>query len=155
MLQGAPEAYQQAYIEREGKDEEAFWEELFGYAQQNKTIIVMAAGNDNVMTGFDPFQRSQTTIKVGATTPDGQKAEFSNYGSHTTLYAQGEELKVARPGSQSEVMQGTSFSAPIVSAFMIALKAKYPDYDGDQLLAELLKNTQRKHNLTILHNKTF
>jgi len=53
------------------------------------------------------------------------------------------------------VMQGTSFSAPIVSAFMIALKAKYPDYDGDQLLAELLKNTQRKYNLTILHNKTF
>lgn len=155
MLQGAPDSYQQAYIEREGKDEEAFWEELFGYAQQNKTIIVMAAGNDNVMTGFDPFQRSQTTIKVGATTPDGQKAEFSNYGSYTTLYAQGEELKVARPGSQSEVMQGTSFSAPIVSAFMIALKAKYPDYDGDQLLAELLKNTQRKHNLTILHNKTF
>lgn len=155
MLQGMPEAYQQDYINEEGKDEEAFWKELFGYAQQNKTMIVMAAGNDNMMTGFDPFQRAATTIKVGATTADGYKAAFSNYGAYTTLYAQGEELKVARPGGQSEVLQGTSFSAPIVSAFMIALKAKYPNYDSSQLRAELLKNTEKKHNLIILHNKTF
>ena len=154
-LQGFSEDFQRTYIAQEGKDEEAFWKELFGYAQQNKTIIVIAAGNDNVMTGFDPFQRAETTIKVGATTLEGQKASFSNYGEYTTLYAQGEDLKVASTDNQTEVLQGTSFSAPIVSAFVIALKTKYPDYDSTQLIAELLKNTENKYNLIILHNKTF
>ena len=154
-LQNFSEAFQQTYINEEGKDEEAFWKELFSYAQQNKTMIVMAAGNDNVMTGFDPFQRSETTIKVGATTLEGQKAPFSNYGKYTTLYAQGEELKVASMGNRVEILQGTSFSAPIVSAFVIALKTKYPNYSSSLLMNELLKNTEKKHNLTILHNKTF
>ena len=154
-LEGTPEAFQKAYIENEGKDEEAFWKELFQYAEQNKTVVVLAAGNDNVLTGFDPFQRSEITIKVGAVNKNNQKADFSNYGAYTTLYAPGEELKVALAGGGTEITQGTSFAAPIVSAFLIALRTKYPQLSAKELIAQLMKNTTEKNQLTILYNKTF
>ncbi len=154
-LEGTPEAFQKAYIENEGKDEEAFWKELFQYAEQNKTVVVLAAGNDNVLTGFDPFQRSEITIKVGAVNKNNQKADFSNYGAYTTLYAPGEDLKVALAGGGTEVTQGTSFAAPIVSAFLIALRTKYPQLSAKELIAQLMKNTTEKNQLTILYNKTF
>lgn len=154
-LEGTPEAFQKAYIENEGKDEEAFWKELFQYAEQNKTVVVLAAGNDNVLTGFDPFQRSEITIKVGAVNKNNQKADFSNYGAYTTLYAPGEDLKVALAGGGTEVTQGTSFAAPIVSAFLVALKTKYPQLSAKELIAQLMKNTTEKNQLTILYNKTF
>ncbi|WP_311456436.1 S8/S53 family peptidase [uncultured Capnocytophaga sp.] len=154
-LEGTPEAFQKAYIDNEGKDEEAFWKELFQYAEQNKTVVVLAAGNDNVLTGFDPFQRSEITIKVGAVNKNNQKADFSNYGAYTTLYAPGEELKVALAGGGTEITQGTSFAAPIVSAFLIALRTKYPQLSAKELIAQLMKNTTEKNQLTILYNKTF
>ena len=154
-LEGTPEAFQKAYIDNEGKDEEAFWKELFQYAEQNKTVVVLAAGNDNVLTGFDPFQRSEITIKVGAVNKNNQKADFSNYGAYTTLYAPGEELKVALAGDGTEITQGTSFAAPIVSAFLIALRTKYPQLSAKELIAQLMKNTTEKNQLTILYNKTF
>lgn len=154
-LEGTPEAFQKAYIENEAKDEEAFWKELFQYAEQNKTVVVLAAGNDNVLTGFDPFQRSEITIKVGAVNKNNQKADFSNYGAYTTLYAPGEELKVALAGGGTEITQGTSFAAPIVSAFLIALRTKYPQLSAKELIAQLMKNTTEKNQLTILYNKTF
>lgn len=154
-LEGTPEAFQKAYIDNEGKDEEAFWKELFQYAEQNKTVVVLAAGNDNVLTGFDPFQRSEITIKVGAVNKNNQKADFSNYGAYTTLYAPGEDLKVALAGGGTEVTQGTSFAAPIVSAFLIALRTKYPQLSAKELIAQLMKNTTEKNQLTILYNKTF
>ena len=154
-LEGTPEAFQKAYIDNEGKDEEAFWKELLQYAEQNKTVVVLAAGNDNVLTGFDPFQRSEITIKVGAVNKNNQKADFSNYGAYTTLYAPGEELKVALAGGGTEITQGTSFAAPIVSAFLIALRTKYPQLSAKELIAQLMKNTTEKNQLTILYNKTF
>ena len=154
-LEGTPEAFQKAYIDNEAKDEEAFWKELFQYAEQNKTVVVLAAGNDNVLTGFDPFQRSEITIKVGAVNKNNQKADFSNYGAYTTLYAPGEELKVALAGGGTEITQGTSFAAPIVSAFLIALRTKYPQLSAKELIAQLMKNTTEKNQLTILYNKTF
>ena len=154
-LEGTPEAFQKAYIDNEGKDEEAFWKELFQYAEQNKTVVVLAAGNDNVLTGFDPFQRSEITIKVGAVNKNNQKADFSNYGAYTTLYAPGEELKVALAGGGTEITQGTSVAAPIVSAFLIALRTKYPQLSAKELIAQLMKNTTEKNQLTILYNKTF
>ena len=154
-LEGTPEAFQKAYIDNEAKDEEAFWKELFQYAEQNKTVVVLAAGNDNVLTGFDPFQRSEITIRVGAVNKNNQKADFSNYGAYTTLYAPGEELKVALAGDGTEITQGTSFAAPIVSAFLIALRTKYPQLSAKELIAQLMKNTTEKNQLTILYNKTF
>ena len=154
-LEGTPEAFQKAYIDNEAKDEEAFWKELFQYAEQNKTVVVLAAGNDNVLTGFDPFQRSEITIKVGAVNRNNQKADFSNYGAYTTLYAPGEELKVALAGGGTEITQGTRFAAPIGSAFLIALRTKYPQLSAKELIAQLMKNTTEKNQLTILYNKTF
>ena len=86
---------------------------------------------------------------------NNQKADFSNYGAYTTLYAPGEQLKVALAGGGTEITQGTSFAAPIVSAFLIALRTKYPQLSAKELIAQLMKNTTEKNQLTILYNKTF
>ena len=150
-----PETYQKDYIKNGAKDEESFWKELFSYAENNKTIIVLAAGNDGILTGFDPMARAENTIKVGAVNEYDQKSDFSNYGTLTTIYAQGENVKVASPNQQTEILQGTSFSAPIVSAFIAALKSKYPQYTSTQIIEELKRNTVQQNQLTILYNKTF
>ena len=147
--------YQQDFIKNGAKDEESFWKELFNYCEKNKTVIVLAAGNDNVLTGFDPLQRAETTIKVGAVNEHNQKTDFSNYGALTTLYAQGENVKVAHSGNTTEITQGTSFSAPIVSAFVVALKTKFPKHSGAEIIELLKQNTIVHNQLRILYNKTF
>lgn len=150
-----PEPYQQEFIKNGAKDEETFWKELFAYSEKNKTIIVLAAGNDNMLTGFDPLQRAENTIKVGAVDEHNRKSKFSNYGTLTTVYAQGENIKVASTGNQTEIIQGTSFAAPIVTAFVVALKSKYPQFSSSQIIAELKKNTIYQQQLAVLYNKTF
>ena len=108
-----------------------------------------------MLTGFDPLQRAENTIKVGAVDEHNRKSKFSNYGTLTTLYAQGENIKAASTGNQTEITQGTSFAAPIVTAFVVALKSKYPQFSSSQIIAELKKNTIYQQQLAVLYNKTF
>ncbi|MDG4950761.1 S8 family serine peptidase [Weeksellaceae bacterium KMM 9724] len=149
-----PIAYQENFIGNGAKDEEAFWKELFEYAENNKTICVLAAGNDNILTGFDPFQRSKETIKVGAIDSNGQKASFSNFGKNTTIYAPGVEIFGAKPNRQFEPQSGTSMAAPIVSGFVGLLKSVDKNRDFDQINKLLIKNSEIQNGLRVLTYKT-
>lgn len=145
---------QQNYMEFGAKDEESFWNEVFAYAEKNKTICVLAAGNSSMLTGVDPFQRSPKTVKVGAVDQNAQKADFSNYGNFTTLFAPGKDILGAKPGIQFEMMDGTSMAAPIVSGFIALLKAKNSTKTNSEILALLQSNTEKINNLEILKYKT-
>ncbi|MEJ5964222.1 S8 family peptidase [Pedobacter immunditicola] len=145
---------QEAFIKDGAVDETAFWKELFAYARKNKTVCVIAAGNSNQLTGFDPFQRSESTIKVGALDKNGHVASFSNYGKYTTLFAPGVDIIGAKPGNQSEMLDGTSMASPIVAGYIGLLKAKSPNATYEEIFQQLLANTAIANGNKVLKNKT-
>lgn len=141
---------QKDYINSSAKDEEEFWGDLFKYANDKNVTCVLAAGNSNIMTGFDPFQRAKNTIKVGAVDKNGNKATFSNYGANTTIYAPGTNIFGAKPGNSYEILQGTSMAAPIISGLVGLIKSKNKNTTNQQILKNLNRNTINKNNLKIV-----
>ena len=148
-----PENIQQQFIKNGAKDEEEFWDNLFQYAEEKKVLCVIAAGNSHLLTGFDPFQRSRYTIKVGAIDKTGNPADFSNYGPLTTLYAPGTNIFAAKPGNLYESLDGTSMAAPIVSGFVAVLKARNPEKSNQEIREMLLENTVNINGIKVLMNK--
>jgi subtilisin family serine protease len=79
-----------------------------------------------------------------------KKADFSNYGSFTTIYAPGTHILGAKPNNQYEYLDGTSMASPIVSGFIALLKSQHKNADFSQIFALLNKNTTQINNLNIL-----
>jgi subtilisin family serine protease len=142
---------QKDYINSSAKDEEEFWNDLFNYANENNTTCVIAAGNSNILTGFDPFQRSKNTIKVGAFDNNQSKANFSNFGPNTTIYAPGTNIFGAKPGNSYEVLQGTSMAAPIVSGFVGLLKSMNKNLTNQQIISIINRNSFGENSFRILN----
>lgn len=141
---------QKEYINSNAKDEEEFWDDLFNYANEKNVTCVLAAGNSNIMTGFDPFQRAKSTIKVGAINQNEQKANFSNFGPNTTIYAPGTNIYGAKPGNSYEVLEGTSMAAPIISGIIGLIKSKNKNISNQEILRIINANSISKNNLKIL-----
>ena len=142
---------QKDYINSSAKDEEEFWNDLFNYANDKNVTCVLAAGNSNILTGFDPFQRSKNTIKVGAIDRNNTKASFSNFGPTTTIYAPGTNIYGAKPGNSYEVLEGTSMAAPVVSGFVGLLKSKNKNLTNQQVLGIISRNSITENNIKILN----
>jgi subtilisin family serine protease len=141
---------QKEYINSNAKDEEEFWDDLFNYANEKNVTCVLAAGNSNIMTGFDPFQRAKSTIKVGAINQNEQKANFSNFGPNTTIYAPGTNIYGAKPGNSYEVLEGTSMAAPIISGIIGLIKSKNKNISNQEIQRIINANSISKNNLKIL-----
>jgi subtilisin family serine protease len=141
---------QKEYINSSAKDEEEFWNDLFNYANEKKVTCVLAAGNSNIMTGFDPFQRANSTIKVGAIDQNGEKANFSNFGNKTTIFAPGVNIFGAKPGNSYEILQGTSMAAPIISGIIGLIKSKKKDISNQEILRIINANAIKKNKINIL-----
>ena len=131
-----------------------FWNDLFEYANQNNVTCVLAAGNNNILTGFDPFQRSKNTIKVGAIDQNFNKAKFSNFGDKTTIYAPGVGIFGAKPNNSYEFLNGTSMAAPIVSGFIGLFKSQNKNLTNQEIINLLKANSVMINDLNILKCKT-
>ena len=86
------------------KNEERVWDEVFKIAHNNGTTLVFAAGNENVLSGFDAMKRNNSTIIVSAVNQKLRKANFSNYGNYddipycySTISAPGTDIVNAFP----------------------------------------------------------
>lgn len=135
-----PPSIQRGLIANSFLQEEAFWKEVFSMAEENNVSIVIAGGNDNVLIGLDPIQRSDYAIKVSAVGPDLNKASFSNYGEYSTLSAPGVGIFSSVPSGQYAFMDGTSMAAPVVTGAVALLKSARPDLTGREI-TNLLQNT--------------
>lgn len=149
-----PLEQQKEYINSSAKDEEEFWNDLFNFANEKNVTCVLAAGNSNIMTGFDPFQRVKSTIKVGAIDKNRNKANFSNFGNNTTIFAPGTNIYGAKPGNSYETLQGTSMAAPIVSGFVGLIKSKNKNISNQEIIKMLDKNSINKNNFKIIDVKS-
>lgn len=139
-IAGLPQNEQQAYMDYLFKDEEAFWDEVFQMAYDKNIVFVLAGGNDNVLIGLDPMQRSNKTIKVSAIDPNIKKATFSNYGQKSTISAPGVQIYSSLPSNDFDFLDGTSMAAPVVAGAIALLKSINPAIGFDDLV-DLIQST--------------
>lgn len=130
--------------------QEAVWKYVFDMAQRNYITIVWAAGNENVFTALDASKRGDETIKVSATDASMSKADFSNFGNfadqdihESTLSAPGVDVPGLVPHTSGyTLVDGTSFSAPIVAGCVALVKSIDPTLTTPEII-ELLQSTGR------------
>jgi subtilisin family serine protease len=141
---------QQQISDQYGKDEALFWNELFDMAEENKVTIVVAAGNQDIMVGLDPMQRSNKVIKVAATDHEKKKASFSNYfkrnpNNGSCVSAPGLNIFSTTPGNQFEMMSGTSMASPMVAGVVALMKSVNKNLTNKQVM-KILNETSFKTN---------
>lgn len=143
ILQFMPSYVQKNIIANNFLPEERMWGRIFDMADRRNVTFVLAAGNENVLVGLDPMQRSLSTIKVSAVQPDKVKASFSNYGDYSTLSAPGVSIYNALPNGQYGFMDGTSMASPIVAGGVALLKSKNRNMKTSEIVEMLERTGQR------------
>jgi subtilisin family serine protease len=100
-------------------------------------IIIAAAGNDNVSTLSYPAALNGV-IAVGSTDIADSKSSFSNYGNWVDISAPGTNITVLSTSTFGyNVVDGTSFSAPITSGLVALLLSQNPTWTAAQVEAKL------------------
>lgn len=107
-------------------------------AQRHNAIVVFAAGNDDIISGVVPNDRSYFVMAVGAVDSRLYPSKFNdsqctNYGYCTDISAPGSDILSAFPGGKLEAMGGTSMAAPIVSGVIALMKSIKPDITCEQV----------------------
>lgn len=133
------------------------------FARQRGVLIVVAAGNRGI--GVDRFGYAALpgVLVVGASTHDGNRAGFSNFGAQLSLLAPGVEILSLRArdtdfialsqpldyASEDAVVgegehyyraSGTSFSAAIATGIASRVLARQPELSGAQLRQLLIQS---------------
>ncbi len=109
------------------------------YLWQNGMVLVAAAGNEAVNNVYLPAGFAEV-IAVGSSDVEDRLAAFSNFGSALDLLAPGVEILSTAPQNRYRTVNGTSFSAPMVSAVSALLLSRFSDYTNEQVRT-VLKGT--------------
>jgi subtilisin family serine protease len=103
-------------------------------------VVVAAAGNNGTTDKGNPTPYPAAypgVIGVGAVSPDGTRATFSQHGEYVDLVAAGEGVTVAAPIRGHTSQQGTSFAAPYVSATAALILQRLPTLTPSQVQRRL------------------
>jgi hypothetical protein len=120
------------------------------YAFSQGVLLVAAAGNEDTTVLGYPASYS-FVISVGATGKDDNRASWSNYGPQIWFVAPGVDINTTtmNGGYTTPLVNGTSFSTPLVSAtaalvFNSKMDPSYgppgSPWDAGQVLAKLVLN---------------
>ena len=123
------------------------------YAVRKGVLVVAAAGNDAGTAPMYPAAEPQV-VAVGATDAAGHRASFSQYGSWVTVAAPGTHVTGTAPTAGSsffqpgyDVADGTSFSAPLVSAEAALLWSLRPGVSADDVRQAVIRSAHDYANL--------
>jgi serine protease len=129
----------------------------FDRVKAKGTIVVVAAGNENLDANETVPASCAGVIAVGATNRAGARAPYSNFGPRIDLMAPGgqgddrsnvaDEVLSLSKNDQTGAFtygykQGTSMAAPHVAGVVALLKSLDPTLDSDRVL-KILKSTAR------------
>lgn len=146
FFKGRPDSFMENWIRTKNKDIEAFWAEVFTYANKENVTIVLAAGNGTVdehigvMIGFDPMNRSKDVINVSAIDSKNSRGSFSCYGALSHVSAPGVNVYSSIPSNNFKLESGTSMAAPIVTGAIALMKSIKPNLTNAQI-KEILRKT--------------
>lgn len=135
-----PVEMQEALIRGLYLEEEKLWTKIFKMAYDKNITVVTSGGNNNLLIGLDPKQRSPYVINVSAIDPSKQKADFSNYGSLSSISAPGVQVYNSIPNNNYAYLDGTSMASPIVAGGIALIKSVNPVLTNKDII-ELLQTT--------------
>ena len=137
------ESEQREIINAGYSDESDFWNELFEFCREQDIVLVLAAGNQNILAGIDPFARSTKALIVSAYAGESDvKADFSNYGEYSTISAPGVNIYSSVPGGGFGYLQGTSMAAPIVTGAAALLRSANSSMSSQDVINALVKTAK-------------
>jgi subtilisin family serine protease len=140
---GIPENEQQDLQNNFFKEEERLWNKIMEISKKHNAIIVVAAGNDNMLAGINPMNRPKNFVIVSAVDKNNQeyqKAGFSNYGNYSTVSAPGVAIYSSFGSNDYKIMDGTSMAAPIVTGTIALMKSLKEVLTAEQIIC-ILKST--------------
>ena len=133
------ESQQEELIKNAGTDEQVFWDELYDFTLDENMVLVVAAGNENILAGIDPFSRSKKILVVSAyESKDSPKAEFSNYGEYSAVCAPGVDIYSSIPDKKFGYLSGTSMASPRVTGAVALIKSAHPDMKASEIVNALI-----------------
>ncbi len=131
-LDALPVPIQEEIARTQFKNVEKLWNRVCSIAVRKNSILVFAAGNDNIISSIPPENRSKVCITVGSVDQKLYPTDFTNYGPNTDISAPGTDIYSAMPGKRFEFQDGTSMSAPIVSGAVALMKSLKKDLTVEQ-----------------------
>ena len=121
-LNQLPVELQNQIAQTQFKNVEKLWNRVCKIAADKKTVLVFAAGNDDIISSIPPENRSAVAITVGAVDQKLYPTDFTNYGPCTDISAPGKEIYSSFPIKDFRSCDGTSMAAPIVSGTIALMK---------------------------------
>ena len=117
-------------------------DDVIHYAATKNVVLVASAGNSSTEQIHYP-SGFNGVISVGATDEDDDLAGFSNYGTTIDLVAPGVDILTTTLNDEYTTMNGTSFSAPFVSAAAALLRSQNKDYTAEQIRGRLVQSAYK------------
>lgn len=126
-----------------GSPDQCFAQELaLGMARSDDVVSVAAAGNEFQEGNVPSYPgASPHVLSVAATDLAGNRSAFSSANAAVDVSAPGEQVVAAVPGGHA-LVEGTSFSTPIVSGVASWVRDRRPGLDAGQV-GELLRRSAR------------
>lgn len=141
--------------------EQAWVSDALKYAEKQNVLIVHVSGNKKTNIDENPYYPNDIDyakdkkteivsnfINVGSIskrTDSTMVSKFSNYGKQNVdIFAQGEEIYVAKPGNEYGYDSGTSLAGPMVSGTAALIWLYYP-----KLTVQQVKNIILESGVTI------
>ena len=109
-----------------------FLKDVIQFAFSRNVIMVASSGNSATNEIHYPSGLAET-ISVGSSTRDDVLSGFSNFGNTIDLVAPGSEIISTAVGGGYNYVNGTSFSAPVVSAVAALVLSNNPGFSAEQV----------------------
>ena len=116
-----------------GSGYSTYGQNVCDYAANAGSILVAAAGNNNVNSIFYPAGYNNV-ISVASTTTNDAKSSFSNYGAWIDISAPGSSILSCNASTGYQVTQGTSMASPLVAGLMGLMKSYAPNASNQDLI---------------------
>lgn len=121
------------------------------------SVVYPAAFTRDLIVGDNKYEALKNLVVVGATTPQGGLAVYSNFGKNTVqISAPGSEIVAAGNeghnteflGTDFDMNIGTSYAAPVVVGAAAFLRWAYPEKNLSEIKDALLDGATKNENLS-------